>query len=250
MVNLLLVAGLVAGEPPRAAGREAATVELAADTLAEIAKVPERGIPPALLRDAHAVAVVPEVVKAGFVLSGRFGRGVLVVRADAGGWSNPVFLTLAGGGAGLQAGASSTDLVLVFRTRKSAERLLRGQGKLALGADAAVAAGPVGRQVGAATDAMLRAEIYSYSRSRGLFAGVSLDGDALWVDWDANDRFYGARGVTPADVLAGRNILIPPTSGKVSEGLMKLAGTEPLPEVIVPAPGPALPPPKPTGSRP
>ena len=124
--------------------------------------------------------IVPRVIKAGLVVGGRFGRGVVLVRNGKGCWSNPAFVTLTGGSVGWQIGVQSTDLVLVFKNRKTADRLLHGKDKLTLGADAAVAAGPLGRQAEAGTDARLHAEIYSYSRSRGLFAGISLKGPVCW----------------------------------------------------------------------
>ena len=128
------------------------------------------------MQDAAGVAVIPHVVKAGFVFDGRFGRGVVLARQPDGTWSNPIFLTLAGGGVGWQVGVESTDVILVFKTRESLDRLMGGKDKITLGADVAVAAGPVGRQAEAATDAQLKAEIFSYSRSRGLFLGAFAGG--------------------------------------------------------------------------
>ena len=177
-----------------AGGRESATVASAAEVLQALSAVPFQGIPRTLLQDAQGIAIIPDVLKAGFVIGGRRGHGVVLVRGPGGVWSNPVFLTLTGGGIGWQIGIQSTDLVLVFKTRPGLDRILQGKGKLTLGADVAVAAGPVGRQVEAGTDGRLQAEIYSYSRSRGLFAGVSVEGAGLRVDTDANDSFYGIRG--------------------------------------------------------
>jgi lipid-binding SYLF domain-containing protein len=202
-----LLAWAAAAGTLRAQGEGAATVDSATEVLQALSALSLKGIPPALLQDAKGVAILPNVVKAGFVIGGRYGRGVVLVRGPEGGWCNPVFITLAGGGVGWQAGIQSTDLVLVFKTRSSLDRILRGKGKLTLGADAGVAAGPVGRQAEAGTDAQLKAEIYSYSRSRGLFAGVSLEGAALLVDADANEAFYGVRGGRPEDVLALRGVV-------------------------------------------
>ncbi|MCC6421685.1 MAG: lipid-binding SYLF domain-containing protein [Gemmataceae bacterium] len=209
-VALLLLSVLtVPGAQPPPAGKEVATLAAAEDVIDSLTRHPERCIPPALLHDAHAIAIVPEVLKVGFVVAGRHGKGVLVVREAWGGWGNPVFLTLTGGSVGWQAGAQSTDLVLVFRSKRSVDRLLQGKGKLSLGADASVAAGPMGREAVAATDLRLKAEVLSWSRARGLFAGVSLAGDALCVNHRANERFYGRRDVTPADIRAGRNVVLP-----------------------------------------
>jgi lipid-binding SYLF domain-containing protein len=185
--------GLAAG------ANEAAKVNEATEVIKEITAIPEEGIPPSLLANAYAVAVIPAVIKVGLVIGGRHGTGILVVRQDSG-WSNPTFVSLTGGSVGWQIGAQSTDVILVFKSQKSVDGIVKG--KFTLGADAAVAAGPVGRRAEAATDAQLKAEIYSYSRSRGLFAGVSLEGSALQIDRDANEAFYG-RSVTPDDVFGG-----------------------------------------------
>src|SRR5216110_1907192 len=163
----------------RAASREAALVGSAIEVIEQANAIPEKCIPSGLLKDAAGVAIFPNIIKAGFIIGGKHGRGVVLVRTPDGGWSNPVFLTLTGGSIGWQVGAQSTDLVLVFKTGRSVERILNNHGKLTLGADIGIAAGPVGREAAAATDAQLKAEIYSYSRSRGLFAGVSFEGAGL-----------------------------------------------------------------------
>ncbi|GFO70482.1 hypothetical protein GMLC_40610 [Geomonas limicola] len=172
-----------------------------ANVLQTIMKIPEKGIPPALLRDAQAIVIVPDAIKGAFIVGGRHGTGVVVVRQEGGGWSDPAFVSLTGGSIGWQVGGQATDVILVFKHRKGVEGLLKG--KFTLGADAAVAAGPVGRSAEAATDIMLKSEILSYSRSRGLFAGVSLEGASLQVDEDATAEYYGG-GVRAADVLSGK----------------------------------------------
>lgn len=169
--------------------------------LDEIMRSPDRAVPRRLLEDAYAIAVIPDVVKAGLLIGGRRGRGVVSVRTPEGTWSHPAFLTLTGGSIGFQAGVQSTDVILVFRSARGVDSIVNG--KFTLGADAAVAAGPVGRNAQASTDADLRAEIYSYSRSRGLFAGVALDGAVLSIDHRANQNSYG-RNVTPRAVFEGR----------------------------------------------
>jgi len=174
---------------------------LATDILEEIMGIPEKGIPPSLLNDAAGIAIIPNVIKIGFVIGGRHGTGVLLVRGEGGQWSNPSFISLTGGSLGWQIGAQSTDVILVFKNRKSIDGIMNG--KFTLGADAAVAAGPVGRRGEAATDASLKAEIYSYSRSRGLFAGVSLEGSALQIDEEANASYYGRRDITARGILTG-----------------------------------------------
>jgi lipid-binding SYLF domain-containing protein len=174
----------------------------AAGVLKEIMAIPEKGIPPALLSDAYGIAIIPGVIKLGFIVGGRYGTGVLMVRDKGGAWSSPAFVSLAGGGIGWQIGAQSTDIILVFKSRKSIDGLMKG--KFTLGADAAVAAGPVGRSMEAATDVKLKSEIYSYSRNRGLFAGISLEGAALQIDDDANARFYASKDISAKDILSGK----------------------------------------------
>jgi lipid-binding SYLF domain-containing protein len=199
--SLLLLACLAFAAPrPVAAADEIARADEAVRVLEEIMRAPDRRLPDALLRDAEAVAVIPDVVKAGFVVGGRFGRGLVAVRAADGTWSNPSFVRITGGSVGFQAGVQSTDVVLVFRTRRGVDSVVNG--KFTLGADAAIAAGPVGRNANASTDAQLKAEIYSYSRSRGLFAGVALDGAVLAIDHDANEAVFGAN-VTPRRIFEG-----------------------------------------------
>ena len=136
------------------------------------------------------VAVFPSVKKGGLVVGGHFGRGVLSAKsAKSGTWSSPTFLTLTGGSFGLQAGGQAVDLVLVVLDERGLEQLLKNQFKI--GGDASVAAGPVGRDAEASTDIQMRAKILSYSRTRGLFAGVTLKGSTIRQDRDANERFYG-----------------------------------------------------------
>lgn len=204
---VLCLAGLAG--PVRADARQLETIELAIDVLDDITAIPDRGIPRKLLRNAQGIVIVPNVVKLGFVVAGRFGRGVLLTKEKDGRWSNPVFLHLAGGGVGWQAGVQSTDVVLVIQSRRSIDGILQG-GKFTLGADANIAAGPFGRSAEADTDIKLQAEIYSYSRSRGLFGGVSLQGSSLKIDWEANARFYHNSDLTPRDILQRTDLPVPP----------------------------------------
>ncbi|OWK39484.1 lipid-binding SYLF domain-containing protein [Fimbriiglobus ruber] len=162
------------------------TLEDAAEVLDDLNKIPLNSIPAALLADAKGVAVIPRVIKAGFVVGGRGGHGIVMAKDKDGNWCDPVFVDLGGASVGFQAGVESTDVVLVFRGHKSLDRLLEGKVKITLGADAAVAAGPLGRMAAAATDAKLEAEIVSYSRNRGLFAGVSLEGAAIHANGESN----------------------------------------------------------------
>ncbi len=246
----LLGFGLLGSGPAWAGGRTDMLVSQAIEVLDQSMKVPEKGIPAALLQNAQGVLILPDVVKASFVFGGRHGHGVLLVRTPTG-WSNPIFVALTGGSVGWQAGVQSADLVLVFTTTGGVQRLLHGRGKLTLGVDSSIAAGPVGRQASMATDLLLRAEIFSYSRSRGLFLGVSLEGDGVRVDWSANDQYYGRLGVMPSDILTGNSIAAPQSSTALRTVLTALASPGAPPPV--PAPGPMMmppPPPPPPGMPP
>lgn len=185
-------------------------LQQASDVLREFAAIPENAIPPALLDRAYGVAIIPNVVKVGFIIGARRGRGVLVVRHDNDEWSNPAFITLTGGSLGWQIGGQSTDVILVFRSRRSIEGITSG--KFTLGADASVAAGPVGRQTGAATDISFGAEVYSYSRNRGLFAGVAIEGAAIQIDDEAARSFYRNEAITADDVLMDPALRSPPAA--------------------------------------
>ncbi len=146
-----------------------------------------------------------------------------------------MFLTLGGGGVGWQVGIQATDLVLVFKTRNGIQRILRGQGKLTLGADVSVSAGPVGRQVEAATDAQLRAEIFSYSRSRGLFAGVSVEVAGIVIDSDATRDFYGRPDARIADLMSQKTMPIPLPAANLKQLLAQLCMPVPAVPILVPA---------------
>lgn len=190
-----------------AATREDKRVADAADVLDQLSRIPEKSIPPNLLSRAYAVAVVPNVVRAAFGLGARRGKGVLVVRQDDNSWSNPAFITLTGGSVGWQIGAESADVILVFKTRKGVDGIANG--KLTLGANASVAAGPIGRHTAIATDIEFKAEVYSYSRSRGLFAGVALEGAGVTMDRKANAAFYGSAGMTPEKIFVSSPNIAP-----------------------------------------
>ena len=164
----------VLSPPSFAQMNEATTLASASQVLDEIMSISMRRIPESLLADAKGIAIFPNLLKGGLIVGVRYGRGVVVVRDQAGPWRPPVFVSLTGGSLGWQVGLQATDVILVFKTHNSVKNLMNG--KFTLGLDVAAAAGPVGREATAATDATLRAEIYSYSRSRGLFAGLALDG--------------------------------------------------------------------------
>ncbi|MES1944754.1 hypothetical protein PC39_11582 [Salinisphaera sp. PC39] len=186
-------------------------LDTARTVLRDFMEIPENAIPPTLLRDAYGIAVIPSVVKVSFIVGGRHGTGVMAVRRDNGKWSNPSFVSLTGGSVGWQIGASSTDIILVFKSRRSIDRIARGD--ITLGGDASVAAGPVGRSASAATNVRFDAEVYSYSRARGLFAGVSVEGAALSIDDGANAEFYSEAGISAYEIL-GRSDTDIPTAGE------------------------------------
>lgn len=210
-------AAAVASGPPEE--KEKARVEEAARVLHEMLSQADFDIPAGLVEKSAALAVIPDVIKAAFFIGGRHGRGVVVRRHADGSWSPPCFITLTGGSAGWQVGVESTDVLLVFRTVRSVENLARG--KFTLGADAGIAVGPQGRQAEAGTDAELKAEVYSYSRSRGLYVGLSLQGASLRIDREANGNFYGVKGLETEDILAGRVPAIPPAVAKLRAELAR-----------------------------
>jgi lipid-binding SYLF domain-containing protein len=184
----------------------------AALVLGEIMEAPDQGIPEGLLDDAYGIAVIPHVVKGAFGFGGRYGKGLIAQRHAGGGWGNPLFVEIGGGSFGFQIGVEATDVVMVFTNSDGLAALL-GSG-LKIGADATATAGPVGRKAEVGTDILLNSAIYSYSRSKGLFAGVALDGAVLQLDDDANNRVYGETSVA-ADLARGQgspgnNIVVRP----------------------------------------
>jgi lipid-binding SYLF domain-containing protein len=207
---LTTLAGLGAPATALAQSREEQRIDTIVQVLAETQAMPDQQIPDWLLQRAQGIAVIPEVLKVGLGIGGRGGRGVLLVRQPDGAWSNPSFITLAGGSFGWQAGVQSSDIVLVFTTRKGIEGITGG--KFTLGADASVAVGPVGRQVSGATDVTLDAEVYSYSRAKGLFGGIAIDGTVISIDHRANAAYYGRAGVLASEIFAGK--VQPPASAR------------------------------------
>jgi SH3 domain-containing YSC84-like protein 1 len=167
-------------------------LDAAAAVLSEIMATPDKGIPQDLLEKAHCIVIVPELKTAAFVLGGKYGKGYLSCRNTGGaGWSAPGTVRIEGGSVGFQIGASSTDLIMLVMNERGADKLLSS--KFTLGAEASVAAGPVGRTATAQTDAQIHADILSWSRSQGLFAGVALEGATLRQDLDDNATLYGKK---------------------------------------------------------
>ena len=180
---------------------ESDRLRAATTVLTEIMSAEDKSIPNSIFGKAEGIAVFPSTIKGGLVVGAQRGRGVLSART-ATGWSSPAFMTITGGSIGLQIGGQAADIVLVIMQRRGLETLVKNQFKL--GVDAAVAAGPVGRDAQASTDLQLRAQILSYSRSRGVFAGVTVNGTTMRGDRDANQRFYGEAFDTAALVLQGK----------------------------------------------
>jgi lipid-binding SYLF domain-containing protein len=222
----------------RAGAREEGRLLVATEVLEEVAAMPDQRLPDALLSRAYGIAVIPDVTKVAFIFGGRHGNGVLVVRDSlTAPWSNPTFVSLTGGSWGFQAGAQSSDIILVFTTKTGIEGIAGG--KITLGADASVATGPVGRQGSAATDMQFNAEIYSYARTRGLFGGVALDGSVIAIDRSANSAFYGKSGVTATEIISGQAPTPPATAQRFLERLAAATRTavrsSPAPQAESPA---------------
>jgi len=181
----------------------------AATVLHEIMSAPDKGIPEEVLEHAKCVAVVPNMIKGGFVLGGKHGKGVATCRT-ADGWSAPAFFTIGGGSAGFQIGLEGVDLVMIIQSEKGMQHLIAS--KFEIGADASAAAGPVGRHASANTDWKMDTEILTYSRSKGAFAGVSLEGASIRRDDDSTKEMYGQK-VSTQHVLDG-SVAAPSEAGR------------------------------------
>lgn len=208
-----LVAASLLSLPAQAETREEATISQALTVLRELQAIPDTRVPDLLLSKAEGIIILPANVKVGLIFGARFGNGVMLVRNADRSWSNPVFVSTGGGSWGFQAGGQVSDIVLVLTTRDSVEGIT--DGKLTLGADASVAAGPVGRTAMAGTSVTFDAEVYAYSKSQGLFAGVSLEGNGIFIAKKANRRFHGDDSA--ANILASRSPAPPPAPDLVAE---------------------------------
>jgi SH3 domain-containing YSC84-like protein 1 len=192
---------LAAGSIPALAERAAERLAQSAEVLKEVMDAPDKGIPDDLLKSAYCIVIVPGVKKVGFVVGGNYGRGFAVCRKDnRAGWGAPAAVRIEGGSVGFQIGASATDLIMLVMERRGMDGIMSS--KFTLGAEAEVAAGPVGRSSTAQTDATMRAKILSYSRSRGAFAGLALTGATLRQDQDENKEMYG-KALTTREILDG-----------------------------------------------
>jgi lipid-binding SYLF domain-containing protein len=213
---LLMLSGTAAAKDE---SREAERLQKAAEVINEVMGTPEKGIPRDLLNKAVCVGIIPSEKKLALGVGGSFGRGALVCRRGGNGpWGAPSMFTVGGANIGFQLGGQATDFVLVVMNAKGAKKLVQSQIKL--GADASVAGGPVGRSAEGATDVQMQAEILTYSRSRGLFAGLSLDGQVVKQDNDGNERLYG-RKVDPKDILFKGTVGTPAAARPLDAALAK-----------------------------
>jgi len=192
----------------------------AANVLNEIMNVPENAIPEQLMARAHGIAVIPHVVKGAFGIGGQWGKGLMSQRNENGTWSQPAFIEIEGGSFGLQIGVQASDIVLVFTDESGIKGLLKG--KVKLGVDASATAGPVGRKAEVGTDVLLRSAVFAYSRSKGLFAGISLDGSVISIDDDADRKVYG-KDVTGEQILLGQGVRTNDTVDTFMKTLQKVS---------------------------
>jgi len=206
VVVLMLSCVALAADEPAKQSKATDRVQAAADVLNEIQSAPDKGIPQEILGSAECVAVVPSMLKGGFIFGGKYGRGLASCRTPKG-WSTPAFFTVEGGSFGFQIGGQAVDLVMLIMNKDGMQHLLSSE--FALGADASVAAGPVGRHAEGNTDWKMRAQVLTYSRARGVFAGVSLNGAVVKQDKSTTREFYGHM-VTSKAALTGE--VEPPTA--------------------------------------
>jgi lipid-binding SYLF domain-containing protein len=235
-----LAAASLLALPVQAETREEATINQSLTVLRDLQAIPDTKIPDLLMSKAEGLIILPANVKVGLIFGARFGNGVMLVRNEDRSWSNPVFVSSGGGSWGFQAGGQVSDIVLVFTTRDSVEGIT--DGKLTLGADASVAAGPVGRTAMAGTSVTFDAEVYAYAKSQGLFAGVSLEGNGIFIAKKANQRFHGEDSA--AKILASRAPAPPPAPELVAAVTKLTSGASPAvasPEAAEPAQPAAVP---------
>ncbi len=230
-MKLVIVAGLALTTSLLAVDREPAKrLNEAASVFSEIMAAPDKGIPQDLLEKAHCIVIVPSLKTAGFIVGGKYGKGYLSCRNQSGsGWSAPATVRIEGGSVGFQIGGSTTDLIMLVMSERGADKLLSS--KFTLGAEGSVAAGPVGRTATAQTDAQMHAEILSWSRSQGLFAGLALEGATLREDLDDNATLYGrklenreivTKGIAPPRAAARLLVLLNRYSAREHNDISKL----------------------------
>lgn len=221
--TLLVLGSLLATTTTMLADTTAERLDESATVLKEIMNAPDQGIPQDLLEKANCVVIVPGVKKAAFVFGGKYGKGFMVCRKESGhGWGSPAAIRMEGGSFGFQIGGSETDVVMLVMDPSGKKALL--QSKFTLGGDVSVAGGPVGRTSSAETDAQMKAKILSYSRSRGAFAGIALNGATLREDLDDNKELYG-KDLTNKQIING-NVTTPPAASELITTLNRLSRHE------------------------
>lgn len=221
--NTLIIAlcaiSIFAAQTATADNKWTALVDESGKVLAEIQQMPDQSIPEDLMRKASAIAVFPSTISGGFVIGGKYGQGIIMVRSEGDGkWSAPAIFTMVGGSFGWQIGGQATDIVLLVMNRRSVDGIL--QGKFKLGADASVAAGPVGRDAEASTDVQLKGGILAYSRSRGLFAGIKLEGAVLAEHLDGDKDLYG-KSLSAREILLESKAAMPKSADRILKVLNK-----------------------------
>lgn len=220
MVSMFMIAGLLLNASGTYAMSEfEGRIWNAREVLEEYSEMPEKTIPASLLANAKAIAIFPGMVKAGFIFAGQFGNGV-ILRREGDTWSAPAFFRMSGGSVGFQIGGQSSDSILIITSERGIQGLL--ENKFTLGADASVAAGPTGRDAEAKTDWQIKSSIYSYSRNRGLFAGISLDGMVINQDKKANASYYGSN-LTAEKILYADGLKLSQESMRLISTLKKLS---------------------------
>ena len=224
--NVLAIAAVIASlclpslaqEKEEKGSTERERVKESGEVMKQILDMPDKGIPKSVLDTSKCVIIMPAVKKVAFVVGATYGRGVMTCRTGAdykGPWSAPIMMASSGGNVGFQAGGEETDFLITVMNDQGAKSLLNN--KVKLGADASIAAGPVGRTAEASTNARMQAQMLSYSRSRGVFGGVSLSGATLRPDGDANENLYGKK-VTPQDIIANK-VAMPPEANQLIQDL-------------------------------
>jgi hypothetical protein len=234
-LSVLLVALLSVSAAAFAGKKEDGTILKATQVLEETMNMPDQRAPDWLLNRAYGIAIFPGVIKVGLGIGGKGGKGVMMVRDANGHWYNPTFVYLGGGSIGWQFGIQTSDIILVFASRRSIEGVTGG--KMTLGAEAGIAAGPVGRQASGSTD-MGGAEIYSYSRSQGFFGGLALDGSVIGIDNSANAAFYQKSGLYASDIFSPNAPAAPELARKLLDTMRRFPGLNDKAPNATPAPKP------------
>jgi len=217
LAGLLCIFALIAVSLPSVAAAQVDTVTDSIKVLQDSMGAPDRGVPPSVLKASRGLVIVPGIYNVAFLVGGRYGEGVVLVKNARGGWSAPALVSLAGGSAGAQAGVEKQDLILVFMDEKPIQDLL-AKGSFTLGAEATAVAGPVQWGVGGATPS---AEVLSYTRSKGVFAGAQFTGIDIDLDSSATIQYYESPAANPRAILEGKSVKMPPTAKELQQVLQR-----------------------------